>query len=369
MKATMKATMKTSMKTSMMDPTDNDGTDESVDEGVEADAVLADRIAGSIVGLAIGDALGYPHEFRTVAQVRREIGPAGLVDFVALKDRRFSRPIIVGTDHPPGTFTDDTQMSLAVAEALIVCGSEPDRDALMTEMAHRFVEWYFSDDNDRSPGAATGAACTALRDGTSWRDSGVKDSKGCGANMRVAPIGLYFDDLDTVADVARRCASITHGHPCGSEGAAAAAVCVALALRGASPPDIHAEVARRISGRAMALEALWSRIPWLLDRAPGEVLVALEDNPAGLGESWVAEEAIAAAMYCFWRHPDDFHACVVEAANTDGDSDSIACIAGSIVGARVGLAGLPPHLVSRVEKSKHLHDVAQRLAAARDRPR
>ena len=128
MKATMKATMKTSMKTSMMDPTDNDGTDESVDEGVEADAVLADRIAGSIVGLAIGDALGYPHEFRTVAQVRREIGPAGLVDFVALKDRRFSRPIIVGTDHPPGTFTDDTQMSLAVAEALIVCGSEPDRD-------------------------------------------------------------------------------------------------------------------------------------------------------------------------------------------------------------------------------------------------
>jgi ADP-ribosylglycohydrolase len=338
-------------------------TDEAID------ATIADRIAGSIVGLAIGDALGYPHEFRSVAQVRREIGPAGLVDFVALKDPRFTRPMILGTDHPPGTFTDDTQMSLAVAEALIACGhdgsDDDDHDTLMSEMARRFVDWYFSDDNDRSPGAATGTACTALRDGASWRDSGVKESKGCGANMRVGPIGLFYQDLDTVADVARRCASITHGHPCGTEGAAAAALCVALALHGASPVEMHREVGRRISGRAMALEALWSRIPHLLHKDPAEVLVDLEKNPAGLGESWVAEEAIASAMYCFWRHPDDFHACVVEAANTDGDSDSIACIAGSIVGARVGLARLPPSLVTRVEQSDHLQDLARRLAAAR----
>ncbi len=182
-----------------------DGSTDVVDGDVD------DAIAGSIVGLAIGDALGYPQEFRTVAQVRREIGPEGLRAFVALKDPRFSRPMILGPEHPPGTFTDDTQMSLAVAEALIVAG-HADRDTLMGAMSTRFVDWFFSDDNNRSPGAATGAACTALRDGASWRDAGVKDSKGCGANMRVAPIGLFYDDLDDVADVARDCARITHGH-------------------------------------------------------------------------------------------------------------------------------------------------------------
>jgi len=325
---------------------------------------IDDKIVGSLLGLAIGDALGYPHEFRTVEQVQREIGPEGLRAFVALKDPRFSRPIILGPEHPPGTYTDDTQMSLAVAEALVVAGHD-ERDALMSAMSERFVEWYFSDDNNRSPGAATGTACTALRDGVPWRESGVKDSKGCGANMRVAPIGLFYDDLDDVADVARDCARITHGHPCGTEGAAAAALAVALALRGATPAEMHTTIARHITGRAMALEALWSRIPYLLEANPHQVLVPLEKNPAGLGESWVAEEAIASAMFCFWRHPDDFLACVVEAANTDGDSDSIACIAGGIVGARVGRGGLPASFVSEVENAAGIIDLGRRLARAR----
>jgi ADP-ribosylglycohydrolase len=327
--------------------------------------VLADRVAGAIVGLAIGDALGYPHEFRSVAQVRREIGPDGVTDFLRLKDPRFSRPFIVGTDHPPGTFTDDTQMSIAVAEALVASGRKT-RAVLFDDMSRRFVDWFFSDDNDRSPGAATGTACEALRDGVHWRVSGVRDSKGCGANMRVAPIGLYFDDLDVVADVARACARITHGHPCGVEGAAAAALCVAFSLRGLSPPEIHAEVWPHIVGRgAVALETLWQRLPQLVHREPGEVLVDLEKNPDGLGESWVAEEAIASALYCVWRHPDDYRACVLEAVNTDGDSDSIACIAGGIIGARVGLSRIPPAWVNGVERSAFLRKLATSVAQSR----
>lgn len=88
-------------------------------------------------------------------------------------------------------------------------------------------------------------------------------------------------------------------------------------------------------------------------------------NPDGLGESWVAEEAVASALYCVWRHPDHFRACVLEAVNTDGDSDSIACIAGGIVGARLGLSRLPADLVADVERSALLHDLAARLVAAR----
>ena len=165
-----------------------------------------DRIVAAIVGLAVGDALGYPHEFRTTAQVKKEIGPEGITDFVRLKDPRFSRPYIAGTDHPPGTFTDDTQMSIALAEALISHGAtrgEGGHEALMRETARRFVDWYFSDENDRSPGAATGSACEKLRDGVSWQEAGTKDSKGAGANMRVVPVGLFYEHLDEVERVAR----------------------------------------------------------------------------------------------------------------------------------------------------------------------
>ena len=95
------------------------------------------------------------------------------------------------------------------------------------------------------------------------------------------------------------------------------------------------------------------------------MLVELEQNPGGLGASWVADEAIASAFWCFWRHADDARACLLEAVNTDGDSDSIAAITGAIVGARVGVDALPSSWVRDVEASAYLHDLAARLARAR----
>ena len=322
------------------------------------------RLAGCIVGLAVGDALGYPHEFRRVAQVRQELGPDGITDFVALQDPRFTRPYILGKLHPPGTFTDDTQMSLALAEALLEA-STSDVERLMPVIARHFVKWYFSEDNNRSPGEATGIGCQALRSGTPWRQAGAAGSKGCGANMRVAPIGLFYEDLDEVCSVARAQAVLTHRHDAAIEGAAAAALLVALALRDATPAQMHAEVMRRCGGRSTDFDAVWIRVPSVVDADPDRVLVERGRTEVALGEGWVAEEAVAAALYCVWRFPDDYRAAVLLAANTDGDSDSLACIAGGISGARLGIAAIPAGWVSGVEASQHLKEVAARLWAAR----
>ena len=233
----------------------------------------------------------------------------------------------------------------------------------MGELGRRFVEWYFGPENNRAPGEATGIGCTNLRDGLPWRTAGKEGSKGCGANMRVAPIGLYFDDLDLVADVASDQALLTHRHPAASEGSAAAALLVALARRGETPEAAHAEVMKRCAGRSPDFDAVFSRVPASVSKPPGEVLVTLGKTPHALGEGWVAEEAVASALYCWWRHPKDFRACVLEGANTDGDSDSIACIAGGIVGAVVGIEGIPAEWARAVEKSETLHDLGRRLAA------
>lgn len=324
----------------------------------------AERATGCIVGLAVGDALGYPHEFRRVAQVQAELGPDGITDFVALQDPRFSRPFIIGKLHPPGTFTDDTQMSLALAEALIEAPTG-DVERLMPVIARHFVAWYFSADNNRSPGQATGTGCQALRSGTPWREAGVADSKGCGANMRVAPIGLFYEDLDLVAQVARAQAVLTHRHDAAIAGAAAAALLVALALRDTPPAQMHAEVMRRCGGRSADFDAVFGRVPAVIDADPARVLVARGATPVALGEGWVAEEAVAAAFYCFWRFPDDYRAAVLLAANTDGDSDSLACIAGGISGARLGIASIPDRWVTGVEDAQRLQDIAVRLWARR----
>lgn len=313
------------------------------------------QFVGCVVGLAVGDALGYPAEFRSRAQLLREIGPEGLTGFVALKDPRFSRPLFVGAGHPPGTYTDDTQMTIAVAES-VLAAKEAGLDALMTEMSDRFVAWSQSESNNRAPGGACIEGCRKLAQGIPWRESGVRESKGCGAAMRVAPIGLFYENLDNVAEVARASSLLTHGHPAAKEGAAAAALMVALALKGVGPEEMFNEIDRCCSLHSRDFANVWRMLPNLINEPPERVLVK-----GVLGEGWVAEEAVASAMYCHWRHPNDFRQAVLTAINTDGDSDSIGTITGSVAGVHLGVDAIPAAWRQEVEDSEYLHELGRRL--------
>ena len=306
--------------------------------------VRVEQFTGALVGLAVGDALGYPTEFISREQILERYGPDGLTDFAA------------SFGHPPGTYTDDTQMSLAVAEGLLAAESD-DLDAVMAEISRQFVAWMNSPDNDRAPGNTCMAGCRNLQRGVPWREAGVAHSKGCGSAIRVSPVGLlYHQDLDRVVEVARATALLTHGHPAAQEGAAAAALMTALAVRGAGPKEMYEEIRSLCFGRSPDFDACVSRVPGVLDAPPAEALAA-----GGLGEAWIAEEAVASALYCVWRHPDDFRAAVLEAVNTDGDSDSIGAITGAVVGARLGIGAIPGTWVERVENTAALRATAHRL--------
>lgn len=82
-----------------------------------------------------------------------------------------------------------------------------------------------------------------------------------------------------------------------------------------------------------------------------------------LGEGWVGEAAVALALYCFLRYPNNYKKTVIRGANTNGDSDSIACIAGAIGGAYLGIDAIPEEWIDRIEKSTYLADIASRLSS------
>lgn len=336
---------------------------------------LDSAFQGAILGLAIGDAIGYPCEFRRREAMLATFGPEGVTDMVALHDPRWPEwPLILGTRHPPGTYTDDTQMSIAVARGLLdhASGNGPEPasihpsgtgdaelDAIMRAMATHFVAWSVAEDNDRAPGNTCMTACHELARGVPWREAGVANSKGCGSAMRVAPIGLRFhQDRARLLEVARASSLLTHGHDAAVEGAAAAALLVAMAVEGASPEDMYRAVAEECSPRSADFAACWARLPAMLEQPPE---VALSED--GLGESWVAEEAVASALYCVWRSPGDFRRTVLTAANTDGDSDSIACIAGGISGALNGAEAIPARWRETIENAAMLRELAAELRA------
>ena len=110
------------------------------------------------------------------------------------------------------------------------------------------------------------------------------------------------------------------------------------------------------------MAAFVDRIPGVINHPPEEVLCA-----DVLGESWVGEEAVASALFCFCRSPKDYRETVTAAANTVGDSDSIACIAGSISGAYNGIQSIPNTWRTRIENSEYLHEVAADLYSAQRR--
>src|SRR4051812_20617891 len=139
--------------------------------------------SGSLFGLAYGDALGKPTEFMTVAEIHRRYGPGGPRDL----------------EGDPALVTDDTQMALAVGKALLAAPT-PTPEALEPLLRQRFLEWAGSPDNNRAPGMTCLRACGDLALGMPWTQATVAGSKGCGANMRVAPVGLVTGyDLDTLA--------------------------------------------------------------------------------------------------------------------------------------------------------------------------
>jgi ADP-ribosylglycohydrolase len=319
-----------------------------------------EAIVGGFMGAAIGDALGFATEFRSRKKILETFGPDGITDFVAQKDPRWKPPPqIIGKDHPPGTFSDDTQMAICVAEAILAAPGR-DLERVMRAMSQRFVHWAESDDNDRAPGATCMSGCRRLAEGAPWQTAGLAESKGCGSVMRVAPIAFAFaQDPAWMLELARASSLPTHRHPAAVEGCAATALAVAFALDRMPPAQLVDAIERTTRGRCSDLDAAFDRLRAQLSSPPEEAL-----HESQLGEGWVAEEALVSALYCFLRSPDDFRATMLTAINTDGDSDSIACIAGAISGGYNGLEAIPPTWRERVEDSARLHQLGEALAAS-----
>jgi len=302
-----------------------------------------ERYRGCILGLAIGDALGMPTEFLSLAEIRARWGPEGVTDLEA-------------GSWPAGSFTDDTQMTLALAEGILAAGRDAAVDTIMAEVGREFVRWMEEPlGGHRAPGNTCLTGCRNLAAGVPWREAGVAESKGCGSAMRAAPVGLvWLGDYERIREIGVAQSLATHGHPCALAGSVAVAALVSMALEGVAPGEMLGRVLDLTADRGDEFAAQMAVVPEVLDLPDAEAWT-------DLGGGWVAEEAVAGALWCFLRSPNDYRATVLRAASTDGDSDSLACIAGAISGAYNGLDAIPQDWRDRVERVGYLADVADRL--------
>lgn len=350
----------------------------------EEDAELQNRIRGSLTGGAAGDALGYAVEFMGENELFGKYGKGGI------------RAYSLDSVSKKALISDDTQMTLFAAEAIIKWLSAQANggadDSLRSYALQSHLDWLDTQESTferpgkqffphglmaerrmfacRAPGITCLSALHKRRNQKQTADSFIADkinnSKGCGGVMRVAPVGmLKYGEIRQIDNEGAEFAAITHSHSLGYMPAALLTHIIHSILysdAGNTLQDIVEDALDAVAGLFRDDAHIGELVEII------RLAIELSDNDARdldnihrLGEGWVAEEALAIAIYCCLRYPYDFSQCIITAVNHKGDSDSTGAIAGNIIGAYLGYDEIEEKWKEDLELSDVILGVADHL--------
>jgi poly(ADP-ribose) glycohydrolase ARH3 len=305
--------------------------------------VTEDRLTGCILGQALGDALGFvveaqpPEVARIYVDGWLRTGRAG----------EWAHP-----QYPFGQYSDDTQLARELLRSF-----EKARGWDAATFAVGVAE-LFRHHAAVGAGEGTRSAAERLLGGATWEESGAPAPyAGNGSAMRAGPVGLLVADPVKMCQTAREQSWVTHRDPRCSAGSIAVARAVALASRDEviEPAEFLTDLAGLVRCEdAMFAEALRGLRTWSgFQLEPARHYLYRSGLDPDHMESWRGISAFVIpsvlwALYSFLRSPDDYWETICTAIRVGGDTDTIAGMAGAMCGARVGVEGLPSHLLPRL---------------------
>lgn len=237
-------------------------------------------------GAILGDIIGSPYEF--------DMG-----------DKTKNFPLFSEDSY----FTDDTVMTIAVAEAFM--DAPDDEDEIRQRLIQSMQKW-----GHRYPGAGYGARFICW---LALKDASPYNSFGNGSAMRVSSVAWLYNNLDTVRRMARLSADVTHNHPEGIKGAEATAAAIFLARTGHDKEEIKAYIENEFH--------------YDLSRTCDEIRPTYYHVES-------CQETVPEAITAFLEG-DSFEDVIRTAVSLGGDCDTLTCIAGSIA---EGFYGVPEDL-------------------------
>ena len=383
-----------------------------------------DKYRGCLLGGAAGDALGYAIEFDREEAIAARYGSRGIRDY-QLDERGLAQfsddtqmtlytansllcsvaalsaqasggtpasggtqdsgdgPTLMSPTLAPPTLVSPTALSAWASASPTLLSPTALAAYAPAQMTQFYVEWMYTQVSpyplaepkawisslpelfaSRAPGVTCMNACEAMASGA----KAVNNSKGCGGIMRMAPVGLIntcpsFSGVE-LQRLGAQLAELTHCHELGWMPAGVFAHIVSLLSRdeASSVREAATQALNTLPEafpNAHYLGQLQELLRYTLRLADSDIpdLEAIH----ALGEGWVAEEALAIGLLCSLRHEDDFAGAITSAVNHGGDSDSTGAIAGNIVGAHLGLAGIPQRYLEHLELRDTISKIADDL--------
>ena len=319
-----------------------------------------DKFKGTLLGVAIGDTLGRPFE--------------GLIRIRIHSQFETFKQFIVDNKKLFKTYTDDTQLTLHTAQALI------DGWGFKVEyLIREFIRWL--DDPPIGPGFGCLSSIQKLKYGIDWREAASK-SGGNGTAMRVSPIGLYYCKDPTALEHAAITSSlITHSHPAAS--AAALVISKAIAYLIDKSPNNKISIDKFFEYITAPLvnshNAIWQEFIEVLNTLKENLETPLEAglikfSQVGVKSPFFIEEylgkafvhpyaisTVACAIFIFLKCVTSFEKCIYELATAGGDSDTVAAIGGSLAGSYFGFKEIPLDLINLVRDNQKIIKVSEDL--------
>ena len=297
------------------------------------------KFLGALLGAALGDAIGASREGRRIMAT----------------DLRVE---IIDMGSGPLHYTDDTHMTIGMAESLVERGGFDGE-----HMARRFIDNYL-EEPWRGYGPGPPRVFRLIQRGEPWDRAAASvypgGSFGNGAAMRVSPVGLFYcSDAARLREAAHMSSIITHSHPLGIEGAALQATAVALAVsqNPGKPIDPSSFISRLLDSTTEDVyRAKIAKFGALLERPDDRQGVVNQ-----LGHGIEAFNSVPTAIFSFLAHSQSFSSTVTYAVSLGGDTDTIASMAGAISGASLGVDALPSGWQRRLENGDYIAELADRL--------
>jgi ADP-ribosylglycohydrolase len=329
---------------------------------------LKDRFTGCILGGAIGDALGSSTEGRTPEEIVKRFG-GRVEDFVPPYG-----PKPDGKHKGDGNITDDTLMTLALCRAYLAKGGQLEAHDMTTYLVPEIADkptWIPEFNRtmlllDRLFYPERYLFIRLRLASANPREGGLGNMVNCGAAMYAAPVGLMNAGDPGLAYYRAVNVFSAHQYSYGLEAAAVMAACVAEALRPTATVDSIVGVALKYAkdGTRRAIEAVVEAAKTVTvdDETACQRTLRAAIEPYDTLKGGVQEftrgggypsqahsiEELPLALGYLVVSQGDYRAAVLGAINYGRDSDSIASMAGSIIGAMVGKNGLPEKWVSEI---------------------
>jgi len=319
-----------------------------------------DKFSGTLLGVSIGDTLGHPFEGILREQIYSRF--SDFKEFLTSNKKLFS------------TYTDDTQLTLHTAKALIQ-GSGFNEDYIVRE----YVEWL--EDPPIGPGFGCISSIQKLKYGISWKKA-ASNSGGNGTAMRVSPIGLFYcRDIKNLKNFALKSSIITHSHPAASAGAIVVARAISFLIdktidTSFSVDDFFDAIISSISN---SREEIWDEFIKILNKVKNSLNISLEAglikfSQVGVKAPYFIEDylgkafvhpytlsTVACAIFVFLKNLNSFEECVFKLATAGGDSDTVGAIGGSLAGAYFGKDQISSDLMQLVKGYKDILKISEKL--------